>query len=272
MSFYYTRVPKEQEKAGTWGFKKVNAAELTGILGRVTRPTYNSRLHKMESTQVHNYLYPQNNSLARRSPSSCDRRRSASATATSPERRLTDRELQKIVRRLRKHTLSSELSRYDNHPRDHPWPPPSPGATSRPKSAPQHREDRQKAFRSLSRPTTASRAKTLGDCTLCADQEEMTLKNSLVPFEYDYGDERALAPEQLEEVVERISAPTFAHNNLRCPRTPKPLDEFLIRQRPMPLVSGLARSKNVKEIVQRVSSSTPFRYRTPAATEITSFS
>ena len=52
MSFYYTRVPREEEKVEGWGFKKVNSSELTGILERVTRPTYNSRMHNMECTQV----------------------------------------------------------------------------------------------------------------------------------------------------------------------------------------------------------------------------
>lgn len=96
------------------------------------------------------------------------------------------------------------------------------------------------------------------------------LKNSLVPFEYDYGDEKAIAPEDLDFIVDRISAPTFAHKKLRCPRTPNPVNEVELRQK-TPLASGLARSKNVKEIVQRLYSSNRFRYRAPAATEITIF-
>ena len=52
MSFYYYRAPKEEEKVEGWGFRKVNSGELTGILERVSRPTYNSRMHNMECTQV----------------------------------------------------------------------------------------------------------------------------------------------------------------------------------------------------------------------------
>ena len=122
----------------------------------------------------------------------------------------------------------------------------------------------------LSRPTTASRAKTLGDCTLCADRDEMLLKNSLVPFEYDYGEEKSVAPEELDFIVDRVSAPTFACQRVRCPRTPKHLDEVQLRQK-TPLASGLPRSKSVKEIVQRLYSANRCRYGAPAATEITIF-
>ncbi|KAK7111423.1 uncharacterized protein [Littorina saxatilis] len=265
MSFYYTRVPKEEEKVEWWGFKKVNPHELTGILDRVTRPTYTSRMHNMECTQVHNNMYHNTNFLARRSPTACDRRRSASALPRNTNRRLNERELQRVVRRLRKPTVCFE-ARYDYLPEEelHPLPP----RPSRPKSAPE--EDRQKAFLQLSRPTTASRAKTLGDCTLCLDRDEVIKNNTLGPFEYDYGDEKTLPPEELEDIVDRISAPTFAHKKLRCPKIPKPMDEFRMRQR-TPLASGLPRSKNVKEIVTRLYSPHKCRYGAPVATEITIF-
>ena len=64
------------------------------------------------SFQVHNYKHTNMNFLARRSPTSCDRRRSASALPRTDERRLTERELQRVVRRLRKPTVSYEVSRY----------------------------------------------------------------------------------------------------------------------------------------------------------------
>ncbi|XP_076459214.1 uncharacterized protein LOC143292630 [Babylonia areolata] len=263
MSFYYYRAPKEEEKAEGWGFKKVNSAELTGIMERITRPTYNSRMHNMECTQVHNYRYTNTNFLARRSPTSCDRRRSASALPSTGERRLNERELQRIIRRLRKPTVSYEASRYD-FSADEELPLPRP---LRPKSAV---EDRQKAFQQLSRPTTASRAKTLGDCTLCLDREEQDTKNSLVPFEYDYADDKSVPPEELDFIVDRVSAPTYAHKKTRCPKTPKPVDEVKLRSK-TPLASGLARSKTVNEIVQRLHSANRGRYRAPAATEITVF-
>lgn len=266
MSFYYYRKPKPEEKVEGWGFKKVNSAELTGILDRVTRPTYNSRMSNMENTQVHNYRYTNSNFLARRSPTSCDRRRSASANLAHSQRRLSERELQRVVRRLRKPTVSYEASRYDFLPAHEADV--DPDRVIRPRTAPG--EDREKAFQQLSRPTTASRAKTLGDCVLCADREELEMKNSLVPFEYDYGDERSVRPEQLEDIVERISAPTFNHQRQRCPRQPRPVNELQIRQK-TPLASGLARSKSVKEIVQRLYSANRHRYAPPVATEITIF-
>ena len=61
--------------------------------------------------QVHNYKYTNLNFLARRSPTSCDRRRSASALPRTSEKRLSERELQRVVRRLRKPTVSYEVSR-----------------------------------------------------------------------------------------------------------------------------------------------------------------
>ncbi|KAL8576677.1 hypothetical protein ACOMHN_025152 [Nucella lapillus] len=267
MSFYYYRAPKEEEKVEGWGFKKVNSAEMMGIMDRVTRPTYNSRMHNMECTQVHNYKYTNTNFLARRSPTSCDRRRSASVLPHGTgQRRLNDRELQRIIRRLRTPTVSYE-ARFDFVTDEDFLPLPPAGRPLRPKSAP---EDRQKAFQQLSRPTTASRAKTLGDCTLCLDREELQMKNSLLPFEYDYGDERAVAPEELDYIVDRISAPTYAHKKMRCPKTPKPVDEVQLRAK-TPLASGLPRSKSVKEIVQRLHPAKPGRYRAPAATKITIF-
>ncbi|KAK7507499.1 hypothetical protein BaRGS_00001434 [Batillaria attramentaria] len=266
MSFYYYRKPKPEEKVEGWGFKKVNPTELTGILERVTRPTYNSRMHNMENTQVHNYKYTNTNFLAKRSPTSCDRRRSASAALPHAHRRLSDRELQRVVRRLRKPTISYEASRYDfipYHEADV-----DPDRVIRPRTAPG--EDRQKAFMQLSRPTTASRAKTLGDCVLCADREELEMKNSLVPFEYDYGDEKCVPPEELDDIVERVSAPTFSRQRQRCPRQPRPVNEVQIREK-TPLASGLPRSKSVKEIVQRLYSANRHRYNAPVATEITIF-
>lgn len=138
----------------------------------------------------------------------------------------------------------------------------------RPKTAPG--EDREKAFHQLSRPTTASRAKTLGDCTLCLDREELEQKNSLVPFEYDYGDDKSVPPEELDYIVERVSAPTFSHQRTRCPRQPRPVNEVQMREK-TPLASGLPRSKNVQEIVQRLYSANRHRYNAPVATEITIF-
>ena len=76
--------------------------------------------------------------------------------------------------------------------------------------------------------------------------------------------------EELDELVDRVSAPTYAHKRMRCPKTPKPLDEVRMRSK-TPLASGLPRSKSVKEIVQRLHSANTHRYRAPAATEITIF-
>ena len=73
----------------------------------------------------------------------------------------------------------------------------------------------------------------------------------------------------LFQVVDRIAAPTFAHKKMRCPRTPRPVNPILLREPPIPLSSGLPRSKNVKEIVARLYSANKFRYKAPAATQIT---
>lgn len=134
----------------------------------------------------------------------------------------------------------------------------------RPKSVPG--DERIKAFQQLSRPTTASRAKTLGDCVLCADRQELQRKNTLVPFEYEYDDDRLVPPEELEEIVERVSAPTFAHKAQRCPRTPAHVDEMLLR-RNVPLVSGLPRTATVRDIVRRLHPARG-RHVTPPSTHI----
>lgn len=50
MSFYYYRAPRAVEKVENYGFRKVSPSELTGIIERVSRPTYNSQ--RNTETQV----------------------------------------------------------------------------------------------------------------------------------------------------------------------------------------------------------------------------
>ena len=119
------------------------------------------------------------------------------------------------------------------------------------------------------RPTTASRAKTLGECTLCINQNEMTMKNSLVPFVYPHQpNHRTIPIKDLDEVMDRVSAPTFASKVVRCPKTAEPVDEVFLRSK-TPLASGLKRSRTIKEIINRLYYAKQKRKHAPLTTTVT---
>lgn len=110
-----------------------------------------------------------------------------------------------------------------------------------------------KSIAKLRRPTTATIAKTLNTCHLCYDHENKKKPEELDAFDYDYCEDKVVPPEEMDYIVSRVSAPTHASNKGQhaCAKTPVYIDEVKIREN-LPLLSGLRRSKNVREITERL--------------------
>ena len=119
----------------------------------------------------------------------------------------------------------------------------------------------------LRRPTTATLAKTLDTCHLCYEHENKKNPEERDAFDYDYCNTKVVPAEEVHFLVERINTPTVAsvRGKWKCTKNPEYVDEVKIREN-LPLLSGLSRSRTVKEITQRLY---PKRHIVPQATAIT---
>ncbi|XP_041374828.1 uncharacterized protein LOC121387701 [Gigantopelta aegis] len=269
MSCMYYRVDPVALPPMSFGFRKVDEVELQEIVQRMTRPTYSSLLQKdIEQRFAHNYRYLRENNSRRRTPSACVRRRPATTIPIgggTNSRQISERDIQRIFRRMQTQTQSSIYRTvYAEKPKLMRDPFSREGRVHF-----RDQMEKAKAFERLRRPTTASRAKDVSDCHTCSDQQLRSKFDLDVPLDYDYAtEETSVRPEELEFIVERVRATTFSREDTkRCERLPPTLDEVKIREK-IPLVSGLARSKNVDEIVQRLHPSRRHGYK-PEATEVT---
>ena len=110
----------------------------------------------------------------------------------------------------------------------------------------------------MSRPTTASKAKSSVDCVFCpADEEERKANRNLdLPFKYPHAPEvKVVSSGEASSIVSRVSSPTRA--SLRgagppCYRATPDYDAVRCQQTSLPLVSGLARTSKVSQIVNRL--------------------
>ena len=131
----------------------------------------------------------------------------------------------------------------------------------------------KKTIAKLQRPTTATLAKTLNTCHLCYDHENKKEEAEPDAFDYDYSDDKVVPTEELEFIVERMMQPTLSSKHgggSVCQKVPVYIDEVKIREN-LPLLSGLRRSKNVKEITARLYPAKRHYGITPQATPITTF-
>lgn len=198
--------------------------------------------------QTHNYRYL-NATPPPRTPSCCSRRTHCASYIGQPgeTRKLTDRELQRLLRRIQKPTRAQVLSRSDYSPNKENSS--VQVATSRPATA----SEREKALQQLSRPTTASRAKQVNECYLC-HEDEAELNKTPVPFVYLYTDNKTVTVEEVSNIVSRLSSATKAsgHASTACYRLPPDFQDMYLQSVRLPLLSGLARTKSVAEIVNRL--------------------
>jgi hypothetical protein len=131
----------------------------------------------------------------------------------------------------------------------------------------------KKTIAKLQRPTTATLAKTLNTCHLCYDHDNKKEEEDLDAFDFDYSDDKVVPSEELDFIVERMTQPTLASKSgagYVCQKLPRYVDEVKIREN-LPLLSGLRRSKNVREITARLYPSRRHLGITPQATPITTF-
>ncbi|KAL4217075.1 hypothetical protein ACF0H5_023531 [Mactra antiquata] len=262
---YYKKVPPSQQP-NSYGFKQVSPKELQDIVKRVSRATYSAKLHSEEPLKVNNYEHLLVDAGRRSVVSACSKRsHSRVSSATIGPRRLTEREMSRLLRRLQRPTTATAAMRYKNDEMDDL----KQGKIVRAKSA--DYSGNKKNLDKLRRPTTATLAKDLNSCHLCYEHENKTRPDELDAFDYDYSSEKVVPAEEVEFIVGRISAPTLCSNGGRnyCQKLPEYIDEVKIR-RNLPLLSGLERSRNVNEITERL-----YRRRnvgiTPQATQITTY-
>lgn len=128
-------------------------------------------------------------------------------------------------------------------------------------------ETAAKSVEKLRRPTTATIAKSLNTCHLCYEHENKEKPEVLDAFDYDYSDDKIVPAEEVDYIVSRVAAPTYASTKGQhsCVRTPVYIDEVKIRSN-LPLLSGLKRSKNIREINERLCPSRRHGFRTLATT------
>lgn len=267
MSSMYYKVNPQKNHATLYGFKKVSASEIHEITVRLARKTYNRHLSTSEEQKrVHNYENIHDQVIWQRTPSACARRTSVQSTRCRSASRLSDREMQRLLRRLMKPTESILNAQHDVDDRDKDI---KLGRIVR--STSELDEKTAKSVSRLSRPTTASRAKSAISCHLCYDHQNKGKDEPLDVFDYEYADDKTLPEEEMQFVTERMLQSTCVSTGTQkiCTKSPAQLDEVKIREQ-LPLVSGLRRSKNVKEIVNRLYPQPRYRM-TPMATQVTVF-
>ena len=268
--FYRKEVPK-RKVIPQYGFDKKTADEVRAITSRLSaQSTYNRRLSANEPTYLNNYNLSRENSATRyRTPSACGKRSNLStdnpSRQSSAGKRLSERDMQRLIRRLQRPTESYVVSTTTDHAEEYhvtvkngkviQLEPPS--------------EESNKIVRRIRRPTTASRAKDISDCHLCHDHTHKKETDPPDAFDYEYDATKFVAPEELDYIVSRMRVPTCssAHGQRTCAKTPITLDEVKIRET-LPLVSGLGRSRNYKEITKRLFPKPRYRML-PDATPIT---
>ncbi|GFR84168.1 hypothetical protein ElyMa_005991900 [Elysia marginata] len=373
MSCNYYRVMPEPPRPEVYGFKKVTQEELGNIISRLSKPTYNSRVHTVEAHKAHNYRRI-HSAPPPRTPTQCSRRRFSTPTAapnstittnninstkannnenahstpspnppntdgveksaevgenlktddvdnpntendikendeannndlfdeneeededgennaselTTPapllpsptppapvplsQRKMTEIELRRFLRRIQRPTRAYVRSRRDYIREEDDEIMAGDDFTSfnaagertrRPLTA----TERKKAFFLMSRPTTASKAKSLDGSFYPVDEEELKANRNVdLPFKYPHAPEvRLVTSGEASSIVSRVSSPTRA--SLRgtgppCYRSTPDYDAVRVQHPSLPLVSGLARTPKVSQIVNRLHYGTPKR-------------
>jgi len=256
MAGTYYRVDPKPVKAEGYGFKKVSQDELADIVNRLSKPTYNSNIEHSERNRTHNYRYAKS-APPPGSPSFCSRRISVgSQSGRSKTKTYSEQDIQRLIRRIRRPTRASTLSRRDYYEDA------APSLHSRPSTAATCTDvtvitasERKKAFCQLSRPTTASKGKHAVDCHLCTEEDRELNLTPFLPFDYPYApEERSVSKEEEGSLISRISTHTRASckGTVPCWKDPPNLKPLRVQSAHLPLVSGLDRSVSVAHIVERL--------------------
>ena len=263
-SMYYKVDRKPQEPIKQWGFQKVNRVELRDIVARVQKNTYLTESYRGEINQC----VP---SPPRRPTSTCPKLPRSDEKEFRQQKPIPKRWLNRLVRRLQKPTVSTAVAagKYVC-----PESSSNQSGKMRPQSAP---EERQRIVHRIQRPTTASFAKRSGRgvCQFCDDDKFAKCKVHAKVFFADYGlGTRYVQTEELNSIIQRVRTPTKSSSKGRdkCEKVREPPH---INRNRIPLVSGLARTRHVEDIVTRLYTPTQSigicKY-SPPATPITVYS
>ena len=253
----YERKPRKLDEFRSYGYKKVTHSELKEIVERMQKKTYTSNIY-------HGELFHRVPSPPRPPSSTCPKAPKRGDEAGKRQRqRMSDRDLNRLTRRLCRPTISKLANQGRIVPEYELDRPPTVQPT-------RHRtaKEKKKAMEHLTRPTTASRSKLYGQCVFCGDPQMEEY------MDIDFSDDKMASQDEIDSIIRRARTPTIAseggiHECVKirtCSRG---------GSRPhscQPVVSGLSRSKNTDEIVERLHrpySSPAFRNRTPKATPIT---
>lgn len=257
----------------TYGYRKIaSRQEENDITNRLIRSTYERKIWSEKSKQVSNYQYLIETGNRRRPPSSCTRTPTPSNTKRYDSKRLSERDMIRMLRRLLKPTESmynAQITAKKEEEQEL-----KEGRICRSKTP---SEAEEKILRRVQRPTTASRAKKINDCHLCYEHENKKENSPPDAFDYEYGEDgKKLKQDDVNELVRRVRTPTYSSVDKRrcgderkCPKTPVQIDEVKIRAQ-LPLVSGLTRTKNVEDIVNRLYPKPKYRI-VPSATPYTTY-
>lgn len=232
MSFAYTKVTPPLPSSKLYGFGKVPMSQMPEIIDRIAQSTHSSSI---SSAKIGPQVVP---ALCRKAPSD--------AAAPQKKAQVTDHDINKIVRRLRTPTISKLAAAgllnpaYEAKFREEiPKP-------LRPKTASEY----HKILKRIQRTTSSSRGKTF--VSIYEDPQT-------APYaELDFSNEDPVSKEEIDLITERVKVPTMAKKTSNqsawpeCPRVPRGKCLSPQQRHELPLVSGLPKSKNVTEIVDRL--------------------
>ncbi|XP_064621043.1 uncharacterized protein LOC135483908 [Lineus longissimus] len=268
MSGSYYALRRKMPAFKTYGFRKANQSEIDEINRRMMKPTASSQVSQLN-------LYNDGKDYQKRPRSAClatpcCAKHQFENQRTRVPKRVNERHINRIVRRLQTPTFSFEAhmadDRLDNLDFVLSKLPPRPRtASSRASST----GDESLTVQRLQRPTTATCLKRIGFCFYCDGEEEMKKykrrqvqplvgpkikEEEKVIIPDDFNNEKTLTSTELEEVTKRVRTPTHASNGGTpvCKRLPEATTVTVYDSRSLPLASGLQRTNRIDDIVNRL--------------------
>ena len=250
MSFSYRKVTPPDFLFRTYGFKKVTQEELEQIVSRLQKQTYSTEF--IHSQVRGNDVIPTPRELTtdETQPSAlCPRAQSARSDFRSKSTRprpcsATPEQSELIFRRLRRPTVSYRAAVGRIPPNYEVRAARARRAMSKPPPLP---KEQAKSIARVRRPTTASRYRNGSGSRGEKGQEKY--------HDFDFSDDRFADEARVERIFDRLRVPTLASEGGVGPTCPRRRDSIGRRARSaqLPLVSGLPRSRDVTEIVERLS-------------------
>ncbi|ELT96359.1 hypothetical protein CAPTEDRAFT_227310 [Capitella teleta] len=235
MSYAYCRIPAKKKQSKLYGFEKVPVNKLPSIIARLQKTTCASSCFEP----------------ARANSGFCERVRNDIAP-TPPQRHMSDRDLNKLVRRLRTPTISKLAAigslNPDYEARLRCETPLRLGTEEqRPKTTAEFR----KFIKRITKATSSSRGKHYDLAVNDAELARLLL--------LDIKNGKLESKDVVDSIVQRLQTPTVASQPIHsvCPKRPQTVRCLTQKQRgQLPLVSGLPRSEGVDQIVERLYSGT----------------